>query len=716
MSKAFIEIANEADKILTDYSVLTSKLDFSKPGDAWIARNAAIFSEQLRRLAKVARKTNLLASFEAKATPHPFETQHILEATGWHDSSTPVIIQKWRKNPYQHPYTSIPDELRKEIFDYFFRHDVHGELEDESTILLSRGINDPTFFRPPTIVNVALDVASKNNWFGYSDSLGHIDTREAIAALERVRRNQESITINNAAVVQGGTAGLHAVLSMLCRKGSRRGCIVAAPTYAPILDDVSHHFEPQILELSDDYRADYDRIEAMIETGDVSAVLISMPHNPYGFRDFDDHLDRLHQACFKNGVFLICDEIIFDEKISRVLNPIDYPNLIVISSYSKTYSIPGLKLGHILARQDFLDDFYRHASTTYGSAPSFLYLTSTCISAMEKYTRDGKDPNLPGDVINQFSDPDLITRDFDLWRRLGKVYFDFQNLVSATCSSRLGHTGIEKTLGLDDPSYNVVMRMKGGGSAYRASMNVLATRNVSSMPIECFSPVHEWPRDLRVTIAIEPERLVVGYPQLICGIDDIVAEETKAQWLHNDDVQWLGKLGLAGQVKGISSWGRAKRIQTRLQEIFVLAGKTIVPENLKRTAALISLRHTWSLVSAEQRQALVTEFTGRNEHDRDEKLSEVIKHLLNGSGHLSEIPALPEDIKAMLMELVQHPSPNEHQKTELRAIATAELLQGVSLAGENIEVLKETLNILDRAEDFSILSDIVQQIATLEME
>jgi aspartate/methionine/tyrosine aminotransferase len=710
MSKSFIEIAEETDHILTDYSTLISKLDFSKPGDAWIARNAAIFSEQLRRLAKVARKTNLLASFEAKAVPHPFETQRILEATGWHDGSAPVIIQKWRKNPYQHPYASIPDELRKEIFDYFFRHDVHGELEDESTILLSRGVNDPTFFRPPTIVNVALDVASKNNWFGYSDSLGHVETREAIAALERVRRNQESITINNAAVVQGGTAGLHAVLSMLCRKESRKGCVVAAPTYAPLLDDVSHHFKPYILELSEDYEADYERLVAMIETGNVSAVLISMPHNPYGFRDFDDHLDRLHQACFKNGVFLICDEIIFDEKISRVLNPINYPNLIIISSYSKTYNIPGLKLGHILARQDFLDDFYRHASTTYGSAPSFLYLTSTCISAMEKYARAGNSPNLPAHVINQFSNSDLITKDFDLWRRLGKIYFNFQNLVSATCSSRLGHTGIDATLGLDDPSYNVVVRMKGQGSAYRASMDVLAARNVSSMPIECFSPVHDWPRDLRVTIAIEPERLVVGYPQLLCGVDDIVAEETKTQWLHNDDVKWLDRIGLAGKVKGLNSWGRAKRIQTRLQEIFGLAGKVSVPENLKRTAALISLRHTWSQVSADERQVLVTELTGRNEQDSNEKLAEVMEYLINRQGCLSDLPPLPDDIKSMVVALVKHPLPNGHAKPELRVVAAAELLQGVSL----LENPQETLEILDRGQDFAVLSETVEQVKTLE--
>lgn len=193
MSKAFTEIAEEANQILAEYSELTAKLDFSKPGDAWIARNAAIFSEQLRRLAQVSGKTNLLSAFEGTATPHPFEGQRILKATGWHDTSTPVIIQKWRRDPSQHPYTSVPAELRKEIFDYFFRYDVHGELEDESTILLSRGVNDPTFFRPPTIVNVALDVASKNNWFGYSDSLGHVETRESIAALERVRRNQESI-------------------------------------------------------------------------------------------------------------------------------------------------------------------------------------------------------------------------------------------------------------------------------------------------------------------------------------------------------------------------------------------------------------------------------------------------------------------------------------------------------------------------------------------
>lgn len=707
MTESFARIALEADQILAEYSVLTAKLDFSKPGDAWIARNAALFSDQLRRLSNTARKTDLLATFERTASPHPYGSIRILEATGWNDSAAPILIRKWRRNLEGHPYASIPADSRKEIFDYYFRHDVHGELDDPSTTRLSRGINDPEYFRPPTIVNVALDVASKNNWFGYSDSLGHAETREAIAALERVRRGQKNITMYNTAVVQGGTAGLHAVLSMLCRMGEKTGCILAAPTYAPILDDVSHHFEPHILELSADYEVDYQELERVIQSGNISAVLISMPHNPYGFRDFDDHLDKLHEVCFKNGVFLICDEIIFDEKISKTLNPIDYPNLVVISSYSKTYSIAGLKLGHILARQDFLDHFYRHASTTYGSAPSFLYLTATCVSSMERHTRDGTDPALPDVVVSQFSNSSLISKDFLLWKRLGKAHYDFQNLISQTCAEKLGHIGIEKTIGLDDPSYNIVLRMKGSGSAYKASMDLIASRNISVMPIECFSPVRNWPRDLRVTIAVEPEKLVFGYPQLIAGIDEIVAHETTREWLNQEDALWINNLGLEGKVKGASPWGLAKRIQERLLEVFRLAGKE-APEHLKRAATLVSLKRMWSLVSPSSRGDLVKEITGQNDAGDNQKIVDVLGYILDRPGDLSHLPELPKNIKSVLIK-----NSLSDKDPEARVLSAAELFQGISLSQGNFSQLKDTLHIFGRDADYPTLIEAIEQARTL---
>nr|MBI1231924.1 aminotransferase class I/II-fold pyridoxal phosphate-dependent enzyme [Cytophagales bacterium] len=715
MSKTFDEIAQKAEKILSEYSALTGRLEFSQPGDTWIARNIAIFSDQLRRLAKTARESNLLDAFEADAKPHPYDHKRILEATGWNDSSAPVLIKKWRRNPEEHPYTSVPDELRKEIFDYFFRHDVHGELENDDIMLLSRGINDPEYFRPPTIVNIALDVASKNGWFGYSDSLGHEDTREAIAALERVRRGQNSITAHNAAVVQGGTAGLHAVLSMLCRMDDKEGCVLAAPTYAPILDDVSHHFKPHILELSDDYEADFDKLREIVETENIAAVLISIPHNPNGFRNFDDHLDQLHEVCFKNGVFLICDEIIFDEQMSPAINPIDYPNLIVISSYSKSYSIAGLKLGHILARQDFLNDFYRHASTTYGSPPSFLYLTATCVASMERYARDGTDPNLPEVVTSQFSDPDLILEDFMLWRRLGAVYRDFQNLVVQACTEKLGHTGVEQVMGLDDPSSNIVLRVKGREPAYRTSMDIIAARNVSVMPIECFSPTHEWPRDLRVTIAVEPEELVLGYPQLIAGVDDIVAMETKAQWAHKDDLPWLEALGLTGKVKGINVWGRANRIQERLSQIFKFAGKSSVSESLRRVSTYMSLRQVWSSIKGEQRQALISDLTGRNDTDTPVKWSELIEYFLDRPGRLTDLPEMPDDIKLMLIRLSDDPKKIKENSPELQAVSLAERFQGISLSGQDLKIIRDNLRLFDREQDYDALVQSIEQLRAIEV-
>ena len=142
-------------------------------------------------------RTEKLESFQKSAKKQKYS------CAGWNLSSISPEVLNWRKSPTEANYDKIPLAEKKEIFDYFFRFDVYGALRKDDTVHLSRGVHDPNYFFPPAFVKVGLKIASENDWFGYSDSLGHKETRLKIAELESVRRNQKKYSPQNTVVVQG---------------------------------------------------------------------------------------------------------------------------------------------------------------------------------------------------------------------------------------------------------------------------------------------------------------------------------------------------------------------------------------------------------------------------------------------------------------------------------------------------------------------------------
>lgn len=100
----------------------------------------------------------------------------------------------------------------------------------------------------------------------------------------------------------------------------------------------------------DNYRFNIERILENIENSD--ALLIINPDNPSGsFLDYENVI-KIADVCQKNDILLIIDEsfIDFAEKSKRYTLVKDdilekYTNLVVIKSISKSYGIPGLRLG-----------------------------------------------------------------------------------------------------------------------------------------------------------------------------------------------------------------------------------------------------------------------------------------------------------------------------------------------------------------------------------
>ena len=86
-------------------------------------------------------------------------------------------------------------------------------------------------------------------------------------------------------------------------------------------------------------------------TPETGLVFLCTPNNPTGRLIDPDLIRNIADACRKNGAILVLDEcfIGFTEGKSMAQELGNYPNLIILSAFTKLYAMAGLRLGYLLA-------------------------------------------------------------------------------------------------------------------------------------------------------------------------------------------------------------------------------------------------------------------------------------------------------------------------------------------------------------------------------
>ena len=134
--------------------------------------------------------------------------------------------------------------------------------------------------------------------------------------------------------------------------------LIAAPTYSDYKDAAHIHgavYEHCFAQESDLFEFDIDRISQMAEAADT--VFICNPNNPTGALVSRDKLEYLIQK-HENTLFIVDESYLLfvdhAENISMVTKT-GYKNLTVLSSMSKIFRIPGLRIGFLSAPEKIVD-------------------------------------------------------------------------------------------------------------------------------------------------------------------------------------------------------------------------------------------------------------------------------------------------------------------------------------------------------------------------
>lgn len=114
---------------------------------------------------------------------------------------------------------------------------------------------------------------------------------------------------------------------------------------------------PIIMSAKDRYCLTEDLFREIDE--DVDVIILANPNNPVGNLVPRKTLERLAEICYKKNIAVVADECFIEftgkeetHSLKRLIS--DYPNLIIVRAFTKSFAIPGVRLGYLFCQNQTL--------------------------------------------------------------------------------------------------------------------------------------------------------------------------------------------------------------------------------------------------------------------------------------------------------------------------------------------------------------------------
>jgi aspartate/methionine/tyrosine aminotransferase len=373
----------------------------------------------------------------------------------------------------------------KELFNSYFRDDLYGEFQDDSNIIFSSGSLNEELWGLPNSIKQCLHYSLDRDWYGYSDSCGRIQSREALAAYESCRVPNSNYTADNVAITMGATMAMSALSDFIFmgkpRVSSPALCVT--PNYPPLVESISRRTASVLVPVSS--QGGYISLDPLIEQlrPDTPLVFLQTVINPTGERVPEAELIKLINAASPTTIIILdeCHEWLGEALEVSPLRASS--NIIRIASLSKTFSAPGLKVGWFVADKSFIKEYYEHASTTYGGPPSFYFTLIEVLARFERWILEGKS-TVGQSECNEFEETYLLQL-----KNIRHAFETYQNeraeknasLTNLRDESLVMTGGFAKVIPAKY-SINIAAEVSGFSNSYLCFRKTLHTSNVSMLP------------------------------------------------------------------------------------------------------------------------------------------------------------------------------------------------------------------------------------------
>jgi aspartate/methionine/tyrosine aminotransferase len=209
---------------------------------------------------------------------------------------------------------------------------------------LSESSYTDTFFR-----DIHLDTDLHDLLLSYGPHFGHEGLREGIVSGTNLKKEDVLLSL-------GAAGALFIIATSMLEKGDE--LIVVRPNYSTNIETpraIGADIRFIDLRFEEKFALDIDKIKAAITTG-TRYISVTYPHNPTGVCLNAGQLKQLVDLAEERGLYLLVDEtyrdMVFGEQLPLAATL--SPRVISVSSLSKTYGLPGLRVGWIICRDQQL--------------------------------------------------------------------------------------------------------------------------------------------------------------------------------------------------------------------------------------------------------------------------------------------------------------------------------------------------------------------------
>lgn len=218
--------------------------------------------------------------------------------------------------------------------------------EGASPDSINLALGEPVYKKPEWFLNLI----NRNviNSFAYAPNAGLPETREAL-----IKINEYPGNIENMCLLNGAEEGLFATLTgikMEVYDSGKTQILSPSPyflNYQTIAQIIGMDFKPYPIPPF----CKGSLLESIREhiTDETAVVMLNSPANPSGLMICDEEIHTIERYCDSKGVYLLFDEVYrftgnAQCRVSHSWNTIG-EHTILISSVSKSFGLPGLRLG-----------------------------------------------------------------------------------------------------------------------------------------------------------------------------------------------------------------------------------------------------------------------------------------------------------------------------------------------------------------------------------
>ena len=218
-------------------------------------------------------------------------------------------------------------------------------------------------------------IASINaNKTTYTSNAGIIELRREICTYLssfNIQYNSDEVCLT-----VGGSEGLMDVFMSLLNPEDK--VLIPTPAY-PAYESCVNLIGGKIVnyELNEDFSINFESLECKIKEEKPKLMVVSYPSNPTGAVLSKDENIKLHNIIKENDIIVISDEIYsslcFNEGYYSITQFEDIKDkVILVSGFSKMFSMTGLRLGFVCAVEEYMASIIKVHQYNVSCAPSIV--------------------------------------------------------------------------------------------------------------------------------------------------------------------------------------------------------------------------------------------------------------------------------------------------------------------------------------------------------